>query len=181
MSISRFERWLIWLSTAGTLVTGVVYWWMKDVMTPTEPWTVINHPLQPAMLKIHILVAPVLVFAVGLITTRHVWRHYRLGVRKGRRSGLLAAATFVAMVASGYLLQVLTAEALLRVLGWTHLGLGIVYSVGLAAHWPATRSDDARGARATPSASHRPHPAFGESRVPEHERRRRRSSQAAPR
>lgn len=143
MKITAFERWLLWLSTAATLITGVVYWWMKDLMTTTEPWSVINHPLQPWMLTAHILVAPVLVFAVGLITTRHVWRHYRQGQRKGRRSGVVAALTFVALVVSGYLIQVITAEMLLRVLAWTHLGLGIVYSLGLALHWPATRPDAA--------------------------------------
>ena len=174
MTISRFERWLLWLSTAGTLVTGVAYWWMKDMMTAAEPWAVINHPLQPWMLKAHILVAPVLVFAVGLITTRHIWKHFRQGVKKGRRSGLIAAATFAALVVTGYVLQVVTGETLLRVLGWTHLGLGIIYSAGLAAHWPATR-----GSRARPSAAHRSprRPAsFGEGRLPAHDRRRRRAT-----
>ncbi|HUG42338.1 MAG TPA: hypothetical protein VMM12_17875 [Longimicrobiales bacterium] len=176
MTITPFERWLIWLSTAGTLVTGVAYWWMKDLMTPAEPWAVINHPLQPWMLKAHILVAPVLVFGVGMITARHVWAHFRQRVEKGRRSGLTAALTFAALAATGYILPVLTAETLLRILGWTHLGLGIVYSAGLALHWPATR---ARGAAAEPSSRlgtrHAP-AAFGEGRAPAHDRRRRRRS-----
>ena len=178
MTIARFERWLIWLSTAGTLVTGVAYWWMKDLMTPTEPWAVINHPLQPWMLKAHILIAPVLVFAVGLITTRHIWRHYRQGVKKGRRSGLIAALAFAVLVVSGYALQVFSAELLLRVMAWTHLGLGVVYSAGLALHWPATRT---RGVAARPISRHGTRtepPAFGEGRLPSHDRRRRRRRSA---
>lgn len=143
MKITRFERWLIWLSTGATLVTGVVYWWMKDLMTATEPWAVINHPLQPWMLKAHILIAPVLVFAVGLITTRHVWRHYRQGQERGRRTGIVAALTFLVLVATGYVLQVLTGETTLRVVGWMHLGIGVAYSAGLALHWPATRTPGA--------------------------------------
>lgn len=174
MTITRFERWLLWLSTGATLITGVVYWWMKDLMTPLEPWAVINHPLQPWVLKAHILVAPLMVFGVGMITTRHVWRHYRMGVAKGRRSGLTAALTFVALVVSGYALQVFTAEMLLRALGWIHLGLGIVYSIGLALHWPATRS---KGTVAAPRPASRPGTripprAFGEGREPAHDRRR---------
>lgn len=145
MTMSRFERWAIWSTTAAMLVTGVAYWWMKELLTPTEPWAVINHPLQPWLLKAHILVAPLLVFSVGLITSRHVWRHYRMGVGKGRRTGLLAALVFVVLTVSGYALQVVTAETLLRALMWGHLGLGVVYSLGVAAHWPATRRGRAAG------------------------------------
>lgn len=149
MTITPFERWSLWLTTAGTLLTGVVYWWMKDLMASSDPWSVINHPLQPWTLKAHILIAPLMVFSVGLITSRHVWAHYRLGVSKGRKTGLTAALSFIVLVFSGYILQVLTGEAILRVLAWTHLGLGIVYSVGLAAHWPATRG---RGRLTAPGA-----------------------------
>lgn len=140
MTMTRFERWSVWLTTAGTLGTGVAYWWMKEMLTPSEPWAVINHPLQPWMLKAHILLAPLLVFSVGLITTRHVWRHYRNGVEKGRRSGLGAALGFGALVLTGYAIQVVTGESILRILAWGHLGLGLVYSAAVAAHWPATRT-----------------------------------------
>ena len=171
MTVSRFERWLIWAGTAGTLVTGIAYWWMKDMMTAADPWAVINHPLQPWMLKAHILVAPVLVFGVGLITTRHIWKHFRQGVKKGRRSGLIAAATFAVLVITGYVLQVISGEMLLRVVAWTHLGLGVLYSVGLAAHWPATRGSRLRAA--STHRSPRPAASYGEGRVPAHDRRRR--------
>ena len=147
MTVTPFERWAVWLTTAGTLLTGLVYWWMKDLMTAADPWSVINHPLQPWMLKAHILIAPLLVFSVGLITSRHIWRHYRMGVGRGRRTGLVSALTFLVVVVSGYVLQVVTGESLLRILGWVHLGLGIVYSVGVAAHWPATRGRPDRAGR----------------------------------
>ncbi len=152
MTMSPFERWSVWLTTAGTLVTGVVYWWMKDLMPSTDPWAVINHPLQPWVLKAHILIAPFMVFSVGLITSRHIWRHYSLGVGKGRRSGLLAALSFVVLVLSGYVLQVITAETLLRALAWIHLGLGILYSGAVAAHWPATRGKARSDSAAAPGA-----------------------------
>jgi hypothetical protein len=181
--MSRFERWSVWTTTAAMLSTGVVYWWMKEVMTPSEPWAVINHPLQPWMLKAHILVAPLLVFSVGLITSRHIWRHYRAGVRNGRRSGAAATLTFAALVATGYALQVFTAELLLRGLMWGHLGLGIIYSLGVAAHWPATRGAAPRRAQPEPRPSLRRQrtPALGESRIPEHDMRRRDDRPAHPR
>ena len=175
MTMTRFERWAVWLTTGGTLVTGVVYWWMKEMMVPADPWAVVNHPLQPWLLKAHILLAPAMVFSVGLITSRHVWRHFRTGVRKGRRSGLIAIGTFVAVVVTGYGLQVVTAELLLRILAWSHLVLGIVYSLGVAVHWPATRSrtlEETPAERSTPMGTPGQAAVFG-GRVPDHDRRRR--------
>lgn len=172
MTMSRFERWSVWSTTGGTLVTGVVYWWMKEMMAPVEPWAVINHPLQPLMLKAHILIAPLLVFSVGLITMRHIWQHFRSGARKARRTGLVAALTLIPMVATGYLLQVVTAEMLLRMLGWAHLILGIVYSVGVAAHWPASRPRAPRQVRDVPG-TRLASSAFRGGARPRHERRAR--------
>lgn len=176
MTMTPFERRSVWLTTAGTLITGLAYWWMKEMMVSTDPWSVVNHPLQPWMLKAHILIAPFLVFSVGLITSRHIWRHFTMGVAKGRRSGLVAATMFALMVLSGYALQVITAETLMRALAWGHLGLGIVYSVGVAAHFPATRS---RQEPAAASPQRREQVAgvgtvgAGGGRMPAHERRRR--------
>lgn len=173
MTMTPFERRSVWLTTAGTLVTGVVYWWMKEMVTPAEPWAVVNHPLQPWLLKAHILIAPLQVFSVGLITSRHIWRHFRSGVRKGRRSGLVAAVTFLAVVGTGYALQVVTAELLIRTLAWAHLGLGIVYSIGVAAHWPATRGGrPARSDRPAADGTSGRVGGFGTTRAPDDERRR---------
>lgn len=132
--MSPFKRWLIWGSSIATGLTGLVYWWMKDHMEPMDPWAAINHPLQPWVLKAHILAAPVLVFAVGLVAGEHVWRHWSEGVRAGRRSGLTAIWVFAPMVATGYLIQTATRSGWLEVLAWVHLGTGTLYLVGLAAH-----------------------------------------------
>jgi len=145
--MTRFERWAVWLTTGGTLLTGVVYWWMKDMLTPTETWAVINHPLQPWMLKAHILIAPLQVFSVGMITSRHIRRQIQSGVNRGRKSGYISTVTFLMMVISGYALQIVTPEMLLRVFAWSHLGLGVLYSLGVAAHWPATRNEPAADTR----------------------------------
>lgn len=172
MTMTPFERWAVWLTTAATLATGVAYWWMKEMMTPPDPWAVVNHPFQPWLLKAHILVAPAMVFSVGMITSRHVWRHFRLGVRKGRRSGLGAAAAFLLVVGTGYTLQVVTTELLMRVLGWTHLLLGIGYSAGVMAHWPATRSRSTQAEGSAPVGTSGPRAALGGTREPGHDHRR---------
>ncbi|NIQ53211.1 MAG: hypothetical protein GWN71_07165 [Gammaproteobacteria bacterium] len=138
--MTRFERWAVWSTSLATAVTGLVYVWMEYVLEPTEPWAVVNHPLQPWVLKAHILVAPLLVFALGMIVTRHIWRHVRTGVQAGRRSGLTAFLTLAPMVVTGYLLQVVTHEAWLGWLAVAHIASGALFVVGLAAHYIASRS-----------------------------------------
>lgn len=137
--MTRFEKYLVWSSTAAVSATGGVYAWMKYLMTPTDEWAVINHPLQPLVLKLHILTAPFLVFAVGVILMRHIWPHFRAGIRLARRSGVTTALVTVPMILTGYAIQAVTHAGWLRGLGWAHLGLGVVFALGSIAHAVAGR------------------------------------------
>lgn len=133
--MNRFEKWALLLTSALTALTGVGYYWTKHLVHSADPWAVVNHPLQPWLLKAHILVAPLLVFALGLITTRHIWKHLRNGVHWGRRSGIATAAVVIPMVGTGYLIQAVTHETWLVALAYAHLAAGIVYSIALVLHY----------------------------------------------
>ena len=128
------RKWLLMCSSLVTGVTGLVYFWMKRFLVPTDPFAVVGHPLEPWILKAHILAAPVLVFALGLITMDHIWKNYRCLVPAGRRSGIAATWVIAPMVVTGYLIQVVTAVGWLSALGWAHLGAGVWYLVTLVAH-----------------------------------------------
>lgn len=132
--MNRFEKWSVLVSATATAATGAAYFGIEYFFEPSDPWAVINHPLQPWLLKAHILVAPLLVFAVGMIAVRHVWEHFRRSVRLGRRTGLLTAAVFAPMVVTGYLIQSVTVEAWLEPIAWAHIGASVVFSAGIAAH-----------------------------------------------
>lgn len=132
--MNAFEKWSIWVTSLLTAVTGIGYAWTKYLVEPANAWDAVNHPLQPWLLKAHILVAPLLVFAVGLVTMRHIWLHYRLGVRKGRRSGITAALALAPMVVTGYLIQAVTHAGWLRALVVAHLVTGGLYLAGLGLH-----------------------------------------------
>lgn len=134
-----FQKWLLWTSSLVAGVSGVVYWWMDHMMEPLNEWAVINHPLQPWVLKAHILSAPVLVFAVGLIATDHIWRHFRNAVRPGRRSGISTMGVVAPMVLTGYLIQAVTHPGWLTFLAWMHLACGVVYVLALLLHQVALR------------------------------------------
>lgn len=146
--MTRFERWSVWITSVATLATGLVYLWMKYLVESSDPFAVINHPWQPLVLKLHILVAPLLVFSVGMVALRHVWRHMQSRERSGRRSGMMTVVVLGPMIISGYLIQAVTHQGWLRAMVIAHIVTGVVYSGGLLVHQFAAGGRAARAARA---------------------------------
>lgn len=132
--MNRFERWMMGGSTLLVALSGGIYAWMKYGMTTDDPYAVVNHPWQPAMLKLHILTAPLLVFAVGLVFSQHIYRRWRSGRPAGRRTGLILLAVAAPMALSGYLIQAVTGPVLLAWLIGVHLVTGTVYTLGYVSH-----------------------------------------------
>ena len=149
--MTRFQRCLFWASSVATGVTGAAYWWMQNMMEPVSEWAVINHPLQPWVLKANIVVAPVLIFAVGLIAGQHIWNHFRTSIQTARRTGLVTMYVMGPLVISGYLIQVVTHSGWLAGVVWVHIGTGVLYLLGIAAHQRVLRA-----AKAEVSISPRP-------------------------
>lgn len=125
---------MLWSSTSLVTLSGTVYGWMRYAMTSSDPYSVVHHPLQPLVLKIHIVSAPFLVFAVGLVFTQHVLRQWRSGLKRGRRTGLVTMLAVPPMVLSGYLIQAVTHEGWLWWLAATHLVASGLYVLGFAGH-----------------------------------------------
>lgn len=132
--MTRFEAWLLHVSTILVSGTGLVYAWMIWFVRPSDPYSVVNHPLQPQVQHAHVLVAPLLVFAAGLIWQRHIWAHWRDGVRRGRRSGIGMIFTLVPMVASGYLLQTSVDGTWRSAWLWVHLATSGLWILGYLTH-----------------------------------------------
>ncbi|HEX6106551.1 MAG TPA: hypothetical protein VFZ26_13280 [Gemmatimonadales bacterium] len=153
--MTAFERWAVWSTSIATLLTGVVYLVMKYFLVSDDPFAVVNHPWQPVVLKAHILVAPLLTFSIGLVALRHIWRHLQSNMREGRRSGLVTLTAVVPMIGTGYLIQAVTQEGLLRAMALSHIGLGLLYGLGLLAHSFAAGGRQAREARARNRRSRR--------------------------
>lgn len=143
--MSRFEAWLIHLSNLLVGVTGLVYAWMAYLAKPSDPFSVVNHPLQPQAQHAHVLVAPLLVFAAGVIWRRHVWSHWKRGLRQRRRSGLSMMLTLVPMVASGYLIQTAVDERWRGIWVAVHLATSAIWVTAYVVHqvisWGSRTSD----------------------------------------
>jgi hypothetical protein len=132
--VTRAERIFLHLSTILVGGTGLVYAWMIYLVRPSDPYAVVNHPLQPQVLHLHILFAPLVVFAAGVVWRRHIWSHWRRGVRRGRRSGASMVLTLVPMVVSGYLIQTAVEDTWRRTWVVVHLVTSGLWLLGYLAH-----------------------------------------------
>ncbi len=135
--MSRGEAWFMHASAAAVCGTGAVLTAMVYAMEPADEFALVNHPAQPDFLHAHVLLAPLFVFALGLVWLGHVWVRVRSGWQPRRRTGLALAALVWPMVASGYLLQVVgdpgVRDALLIAHVVTSLGFLALYPLHLLA------------------------------------------------
>jgi hypothetical protein len=107
-------------------------------MTTDDPFSLVNHPLQPHALNLHLLTAPLLVFAFGLIFESHIAARLRSGTSLNRRSGLVSVFTFALMTGSGYVLQISSAASVSRAALVLHLGSSGIFLVSYLAHQVVT-------------------------------------------
>lgn len=132
--MTPFERAMLWGSSILVGVSGIVIAVMKYAMTSDDPYAIVNHSLQPLMLKVHIVTAPLLVFAVGIVFLKHIWEQWRSGLVRGRISGSWTLLTFGPMVFSGYLIQALTHRGWLVAMVAVHVITGGAFLVGFVGH-----------------------------------------------
>jgi len=137
--MTRFEAWLLHLATLLVGGGGLVYAWMRYLVRPEDPFAVVNHPWQPQVQHLHVLAAPLLVFAIGLVWKTHAWPGVRLRAAARRRSGLALVATAAPMIASGYLLQTATDPSWRQAWLVIHLAASALWLGGYLAHQLSSR------------------------------------------
>jgi hypothetical protein len=130
----RWERWSFNITALLVSATGFTYFWMKYLLVNEDPFAVVNHPWEAAMLSLHVLASPPFILLFGTILNSHVMK--KLGATRipNRTSGLISFGTFAAMVASGYVLQVATSESIRQALVIAHVGSGAVFTIAYAIH-----------------------------------------------
>jgi len=129
-----WERWAFNALALLVSATGLLYLWMQYGMTTSDPFAVVNHPLQPLVLHLHVMAAPWLILLFGILISAHVSK--KIGERppSNRRTGLVSIATFVAMTFSGYGLQVFTDPAWARAMLLLHLASGGTFVLAYLIH-----------------------------------------------
>ncbi|HEX9428704.1 MAG TPA: hypothetical protein VGA64_13075 [Candidatus Polarisedimenticolia bacterium] len=133
--MNRFERTLLHLATFAAAATGAVFLWMKYLLTTDDPYSVVHHPWQPAVLALHVLTVPALVFALGMIAREHVIGRFLEGrPHPSRPSGIAAMLVTVPMIVSGYTLEVLTGAGARKAFAIAHAASGVVFALVYAFH-----------------------------------------------
>ncbi len=112
--------------------SGLAYGVLRYLWPRTDPYAVVNHPWQPYLQHLHLLLAPLLVFALGAVWVAHVWPARLAGERAP--SGALAWWLAGVMVASGVLVQVLAQPTGRALAGWVHTGAGVAWLLTLLLH-----------------------------------------------
>lgn len=138
--MTRGEARFSHVATLAVGVTGLVYGWMRYFAEPEDPFAVVNHPLQPFFLHAHVVAAPLLVFAAGLIWRDHVWKRVRTGFPTRRKSGLGLTGVVFPMIASGYLLQVAESERWRNLWIVVHVAASLLWLAIYAWHQSSRRS-----------------------------------------
>jgi hypothetical protein len=132
--MTRWHAWLFHLTATVVTATGVLYWMLATFAANDDPFSIVNPPLQPFILKAHIVSAPLLIFALGIILDAHVVKNLRRGGRSNRRSGLASLVTFAAMALSGYGLQISSGSFVSQAALWVHVSSGFAFALTYSAH-----------------------------------------------
>lgn len=133
--MTPLQKWLLHVSVALITISGTAFAVMKYLMVGNDPYSAVSHPMQPWALSVHVLAGPLAIFAVGWIFREHIaGRRRQRGGRSKITGGLLATALLAPMVASGYLLEVVTHETLKQALVIVHLISGGLFAVSYALH-----------------------------------------------
>src|SRR5664279_5327114 len=98
------KRWAAVLTHLACLfvgLSGVAYGVMKYFLAGADPDSRIGHPWQQPMLKVHVLTAPLLIFALGLVFSGHALARFKGGEDPGRVSGAGLLALGAPLVLTG--------------------------------------------------------------------------------
>lgn len=147
--MTRPTAWLQHVANGIVGGTGLAWAWALWFVEPEDPFAIVNHPWQPHFQTVHVVSAPLLVFAIGLLWPDHVWARVRSGFRARRKTGLALFALVWPMIASGYLLQVAVDEAWRAAWLWTHVVTSCVWILAYVVHQLSRRKRHAaqRGGR----------------------------------
>lgn len=117
--MSLLEKWSLHLAALLTGGTGLLDGWLRWFGTRMGEFGPEPHPWLGLAQHLHVLTAPLLLFALGMAVRGHLWARLRKGP-EGRRTGLGAAFLIAPMVLSGYGIQVVTSPLWRSGLAWTH-------------------------------------------------------------
>lgn len=144
--MSGLERAFLRASLLLAALTGGLYGWARYFGRRMGEFGPEPHPLQAPLQHAHVLAAPLLVFALGLVVKGHVAPRLRSGSPSGRTTGWMLLLLGAPMVLGGYGIQVAVDPALRTAFAWIHGVSSLAFVLGFLAHLrPAALAEEAGG------------------------------------
>ena len=128
------ERWSLHLGALLTGLSGLLYGWLRYYGRVPGEFGIEPHPLQGLTQHLHVLAAPLLLFALGMTVRGHLTTKLRIDTREGRRTGLGLGFLILPMVATGYLVQVATAPGWRLAYAWVHGVASLLFLIAYLVH-----------------------------------------------
>ncbi len=132
--MSRLQLFWLHASVLLTTITGLVFAWMKYFMKSSDEFAVANHPLQPHMLAVHVVVSPLLLFVLGWTFSNHTLPKFRYGNGTNRRTGVAEMWLMLPMAFSAYLMQISTDETIRQAMAVAHWITSGLFVIAYAVH-----------------------------------------------
>ncbi len=129
-----FERWSLHLGAFLTGLSGLIYGWMRYFGKVLGEFGVEPHPLQGLVQHLHVLAAPLLLFALGMMVRGHLYTKLKAGTQEGRPTGISLGILILPMVAAGYLVQVVTSPTWRLAFAWVHGVASLLFLIGYLGH-----------------------------------------------
>ena len=131
--MSLWERWVFRAAFAASLLTGLLYGWVRFFGERLGEFGPEPHPWQSTLQHLHVLAVPTLVFGFGLLLRAHVLPSLR-ETKARRPSGLLLLGLMAPLVFSGYLRQTSVSPFWQGLWSWTHIISGCLFGLGGILH-----------------------------------------------
>jgi len=122
--LTQVEKWLCHLFQYLTIVSGIAYGVVKFLLVPEKQntWSILNHPWQAPLQHIHIWLAPLSVFAIGMLFHQHITPKLRVPTGGlGRRTGRTLCFLAIPMIFSAYFLQTSINPKWKEIWQWMHI------------------------------------------------------------
>ena len=131
------------LSNCLVILSGAGYAFYKySLFMPAspDPYSNVSHPLEPFFHNAHVLLSPLLVFAIGMLLQNHIipgLKHLNPAYRGYSKviSGLALTSTAFPMIGSAYLIQISVDETWRKLWVSVHLIASILWTLAYGVHW----------------------------------------------
>jgi len=131
--MTALERWSLHLGALLTALSGLAYGWLRYFRRVAGEFGLEPHPLQGLAQHLHVLAAPLLLFALGMAVRGHLAAKLRAGAER-RNTGLGLGLLILPMVASGYLVQVAVAPGWRLAWAWVHGPASLLFLLTYLGH-----------------------------------------------